>query len=258
MSNKQKIIYYKDELNDDFANTNIERKELGSKFKYIHNNIFFKIFEFIIYYFIAWPLVFVIQKVYSHQKFINKKALKKVKEGYFLYSNHTQCLNDSFIGPLFTWPKKCFIITNPDATSIKGLRIIVQALGAIPLGSTLSENKKMINCIKKRIDENNVIMIYPEAHIWPYYTKIRPFNYQSFKYPVKYNKPIFVLTNCYQKRKFFKRPKIKTFIDGPFYPNVNLNDVEAANELRNITYNIMCNRTSQHSNYEYIKYVKIE
>ena len=258
MASKEKIIYYKDELNDDFANTNIKRKELGSNFKYIHINIFFKIFEFILYYVLACPIVFLIQKVYSHQKFINKKNIKKVKEGYFIYSNHTQCLNDAFIGSIFTWPKKCFIITNPDATSINGLRIIVQALGAIPLGNTFNENKQMINCIRTRINQKKAIMIYPEAHIWPYYTKIRPFNYQSFKYPIKYNKPIFVLTNCYQKRKFFKRPKIKTFIDGPFYPNTSLNELEAAKELRNIAYNIMSDRTSKYSNYEYIKYIKIE
>lgn len=116
----------------------------------------------------------------------------------------------------------------------------------------------MINCIKTRINQKKAIMIYPEAHIWPYYTKIRPFNYQSFKYPIKYNKPIFVLTNCYQKRRFFKRPKIKTFIDSPFYPNTSLNELEAAKELRNIAYNIMSDRTSKYSNYEYIKYIKIE
>ena len=30
MSLKEKVIYYKDELNDDFANNNINRKPLGA------------------------------------------------------------------------------------------------------------------------------------------------------------------------------------------------------------------------------------
>ena len=53
----------------------------------------------------------------------------------------------------------------------------------------------------------------------------------------------FVLTNCYQKRKFSKKPKILTFVDGPFYPNTFLNENEAAKILREIAYNTMCNRS---------------
>ena len=259
MSRKEKVIYYKDELNDDFANNNINRKPLGKKFKYIHTNIFFRFFEFILYYIIAIPLIYILQKFVSHQKFINRKAFKKAKkDGYFIYSNHTQFMNDAYIGPLSSWPKKCYVITNPDATSIKGIRCLVQSLGAIPLGTTMSENKQMINCINKRISQKKAIMIYPEAHIWPFYTKIRPFPYKSFKYPAKLNKPIFVLTNCYQKRKFSKKPKILTFVDGPFYPNTFLNENESAKILREIAYNTMCNRTKEYSTYEYVKYIKIE
>ena len=259
MSRKQRVIYYKDELNDDFANNNIKTKPLGKKFKYIHTNLFFRMFEFTLYYVIASPLIFVLQKVVSHQKFIDKNKIRQVKkDGYFIYSNHTQHMNDAYIGPLSSWPKKSFVIANPDATSIKGIRNIIQALGVIPLGVTMSENKKMLNCIDTRINQKKAIMIYPEAHIWPYYTKIRPFPYQSFKYPVKFNKPIFVLTNCYQKRKLSKKPKIITYVDGPFYPDINLTDTEAAKQLRQIAYNTMCERTRLNSTYEYIKYIKQE
>ena len=256
---KERVIYYKDELNDDFAGNNIKTKPLGKKFKYVHSNIFWKIYEFILYYLIASPLVYLIQKIYTRQKFVNRKAFKKVKkEGYFMYSNHTQYMNDVYIGPLSNWPKKCFIIANPDATSIKGIRAIVQALGVIPLGVSFKEARNMIKCIETRIKENKAIMIYPEAQIWPYYTKIRPFEYMSFKYPCKLNKPIFVLTNCYQKRRFSKRPKVITYVDGPFYPNMELDVNSAAKELRNIAYDTMVKRASEYSTYEYIKYIKKE
>lgn len=197
------------------------------------------------------------QKIYSHQKFVNRKTFKKAKNtGYFIYSNHTQMINDAYIGPLATYPKKCFIITSQETTSIKGIRSIVQALGVIPLGGNLKESRCMLNCINRRIMEENAIMIYPEAHIWPYYTKIRNFPCPSFEYASRLNKPIFILTNCYQKRRFFKKPKIVTYVDGPFYPNPNLNKKEAAMELRNIAYNTMCERVRENSTYEYIKYVR--
>ena len=249
--------YYEDELNDDFANTNIKQKSLGNGFKYVHKNIIWRFFAFIFYYVIASPLVWLIQKIFTRQKFVNKKAFKQAKNtGYFIYSNHTNYMNDAFIGALSNWPKKCYLIANPDATSIKGIRTLVQMLGAIPLGTTVKESIDMFNCVETRIKQNNAIIIYPEAHIWPFYTKIRPFNYQSFKYPAKYNKPIFVLTNCYQKSRFFKTPKVVTFVDGPFYPNLNLNINDAAQDLRNTAYITMSNRVEEYSTFEFIRYIK--
>ena len=69
---------------------------------------------------------------------------------------------------------------------------------------------------------------------------------------------MFVLTNCYQKRKFFKRPQIVTYADGPFYPDPALSPMENAKRLRNIAYETLCSRTKAHSNFEYITYVKAE
>ena len=259
MAVKERVIYYKDEHNDDFAGNNITRKPLGDGFKYIHKNIFFRIFEFVLYYVIAAPLVCLMQKVYSHQRFVNRRALKKAKDsGYFIYSNHTQMINDAYIGPMATFPKKCFVITAQDTTSIRGIRTIVQALGAIPLGGSFSETRQMLNCVDTRIAQHSAIMIYPEAHIWPYYTGIRDFPYQSFEYATRLNKPVYVLTNCYQKRRFFKKPGIVTFVDGPFYPNTELSRKEAAKELRDIAYNTMRARAAEHSTYQYIKYIKEE
>jgi len=257
MESKEKVIRFTDEQNDDFAGTNIKRRALGKGFRYIHKNVFFRVFEFVLYFIVAAPLVYLLQKLYSHQKFVNRGAFKKAKDtGYFIYSNHTQLLNDAYIGPMATYPKKCFIITGPDTTSICGIRAIVQALGAIPLAGNYHEAKEMLACLAERIGQKNAVMIYPEAHIWPYYTKIRKFPYTSFKYATSLGVPIFVLTNCYQKRRFFKKPKILTFVDGPFYPDPALGETEAAKQLHQIAYETMCRRAEEHSTYEYIRYVK--
>ena len=75
---------------------------------------------------------------------------------------------------------------------------IVEMLGAIPVPGNKESMKNFLDAIKKRIENGNSITIYPEAHIWPYYTKIRPFKEVSFKYPVELNVPAFCMTNTYQ------------------------------------------------------------
>lgn len=255
----ENVIYYTDELNDDFSGLSIHEKPLGERYQYVHTNWFFKIFEFLFYYGVMIPVVYMLEKVFCHQKFANRHVLKQAKkEGCFLIGNHTQVQSDSYVGPLATFPKKCFIVSHPQVLSVPFLCLGMQAYGVIPLGSTLDEKKAFLQCLEKRVQDGHAVMIYPEAHVWPFYTKIRPFDEQCFWYPVTMQKPMYVLTNCYQKRRFFKRPQIVTYVDGPFYPNENLSRKEAAKELRDIAYNTMCKRVSEHTTCEYIRYVKAE
>ena len=100
-------------------------------------------------------------------------------------------------------------------------------------------------------------MIYPEAHIWPFYTKIRNFPDSSFKYPVEYGTPVFCFTNVYKKRKFFKTPQMVTYIDGPFFADSSLSPRENRSFLRNMVFKAMCER-SKLNEVEMIKYLKME
>ena len=259
MATKQRVIYYKDELNDDFSGLKVHAKPLGEKYQYIRTGKIFRAFEFVFYYGVMIPVVYMLQKVICHQKFANRSVLKQAKkDGCFIVSNHTQVQSDSYIGPLATFPKKCFIISHPDVLSIPGLRLGMQAYGVIPLGSNLKEKRDFLQCVETRLKAGNSVIVYPEAHVWPYYTKIRSFDYQPFWYLSRMKKPMFVLTNCYQKRRFFPKPQIVTYADGPFYPNPALNEIDAAKELRDIAYETMCRRTQAHTTCEYIKYIRKE
>ena len=63
------------------------------------------------------------------------------------------------------------------------------------------------------------------------------------------------MTNTYKKRKLFKRPRIVSYIDGPFYPDESLPKREQAEELRNRIYDKMKERSNL-SDCEYIRYLK--
>ena len=77
------------------------------------------------------------------------------------------------------------------------------------------------------------------------------------KYPVELDAPSFAMTTTYHKRRFGKKPRTVTYLDGPFYPNADLPARERAKELRDRIYEAMLRR-SKESDCEYIRYVKKE
>lgn len=252
----EKIIYYENELNDDFSNDGITPKVIDENYVYIHKSFFKKFTRFFWYRIIATPVAFLFTKIVFAHKIENKKVLKDFKnKGYFFYGNHTQKAGDAFMPSMINFPKDDYVIVHPNNVSIPVLGMITPSLGAIPLPDSLKAYKNFLSAVEYRIKQNKAIVIYPEAHIWPYYTKIRPFKDSSFHYPIKYGVPAFCFTNTYQKRRFFKRPKIVTYVDGPFYPNKELSLSEQKKDLRDRVYNCMVER-SKKTNVEVIKYIK--
>ncbi len=239
---QSKVRYYSDELNDDFAGTSINTCEVTSDFTFVNRNILWQICEFIVYRLIVTPLVFLFGKVAYGLKIKNRKALKALKKtGYFLYGNHTQGVMDAFTPSLCTFPQKAHIVVNPDAVSIKGIRQLVLMLGGMPLPTDLKGYKPFRQALETRIKQKRVVTIYPEAHIWPYYTGIRPFKATSFSYPVAMNVPCVAFTTTYRQRKIFKNayPKITVTLSEPFYPDMSLPEKEARQKLRDEVYAFM-------------------
>lgn len=248
---KSKTFYYSS-LSDDFGCTeNVKKITVDEKYKY--NPL--RAWSFFWYYIVAKPLAWLITKLLYHYKVVNKKAIKEVKgKPCIIYGNHTNFIADCFICNELRH-KKNNIITKRDAVSIKGIKSLVRALGAIPLGDTLKAQKNFMKTIKERLGRGESITIYPEQHIWPYYTKVRPFNDVAMQYSISNDVASYALTTCYQKRKFGNKPKIVAFLDGPFYPDKSLNPKERRIKLTNEIYDIMVKRTKENSTYSIHKYI---
>lgn len=252
---KENIVYYDDELNDELFGSKIEAEKIDGKYKYIHKNPFWNIGAFVLYRIIATPICKIYTKLKFNMKIENREVIKKAKDkGIFIYSNHTQEFLDVITPSLVAFPKRTYVVASPVNVSLKGTRTAVKMLGALPIPGDFEASKNFLQTLEKYINKKRAISIYPEAHVWPYYTKIRNFKETSFKYPVKMNVPSFAATTTYQKRKNGKI-QITVYVDGPFYPNENLSQKEAAHELRDKIYNTMVER-SKKSNIEVIKYVK--
>lgn len=248
---KQDTKFY-DSYTEDFVTSSNQNWEVKDNYKWLNNNIFYKIISTILY-FLAYIIALIYCKLMLRVSFINKKVLKKYK-GYYLFSNHTQMIGDAFNPLLLNFPKKNYVVVSSANLGIPFLGKILPFVGALPIPKKIHEKEALFNAMHTLV-QNHAITIYPEAHLWPYYTKIRPLPVSSFRFPVKDNVPAFTMTTTYQKRKFGKRPKITIYIDGPFYPEPCQTQRDSAATLRDKVYNQMVLR-SKNSTYEYIKYEK--
>ncbi len=253
---KEKIIYFSDELNDEFAGDSIKPRPIDKNYKYGGSSPGWKIAHFFWYKIVAWPVAKFFMITKFHHKIVGREKIKSVgKSAFFIYGNHTNNIPDALIPTFVSKPRDTFVIVNANNVSMPVLGQITPYLGALPLPDNFDAMKNFMAVLKLRVGEGRSIMIYPEAHIWPYYTKIRPFTDLSFKYPVDFRTPVFCLTNTYQKYKKGVTPQIVTYVDGPFYADENLSGKEKRKALRDMVYNAMCERAKM-NNIEVIKYIR--
>lgn len=250
---KQKV-YYKDETTE-LGNFNITPKKIDGNYKYIHKNPFYRMFAWFIYYIFARVVVWFYVK-FKRIKIVNKKALKKCKTGCFIYGNHTSQFVDGFHPTYTCAPKKPHLICNADNVSMPFVGKLTPMWGALPLPDTIEATRNFSAALENALKHKNPIVIYPEAHLWPFYTGIRPFSDKSFRYPVKYGTPIFTFTTTYQCKKVGKPPRITIFVDGPFYADKNLTPPEQRKQLSDWAYATMMER-AKNSNYQFLEYVKV-
>ena len=251
---KENKVYYYKSFEDDFVVSKKQEYKLPDNYKWIHYNIFYKMFSSILYR-IAKLCGFIYCKFFLHVKIENKELLKKYKnQGYFIYGNHTQAIGDVFIPAILT-KKRIYTIASPANIGVSGIGPFLPMIGILPIPEDFGKMKCLLKAVKLRINQNNAVIIYPEAHVWPYYTKVRPYKSTAFKFPVENESISFCMTTTYYKRKHGKKPGIKVYIDGPFEVDSGLSKQENADKLYKEVYECMVER-SKNSNLEYINYVR--
>ena len=256
----KRVIYYRDAENEDYAGTNIDTKTVGADFPFAPCGVLWKAIAFLAYYVIAIPLVFFYCYVICGFRVKNRKAIRKIrKSGFFLYANHSH-FTDAFLAPIVAFPKRAYVIVGPDTVSIKGLRNIVQMLGAIPIPQGLKGMPSFLDAVRLRTEEKCCVSVFPEAHMWNYCTFLRPLKSGSFRYPVHLGVPSVAVAVTYQRRKlgFIKQPKRTVFLSDPFYPDDTLSAKEAQRKLQADVEAFLKDKLDTYSEYRYFDYRKVD
>lgn len=257
MENRQ-VIFYEDELKDEFSTFTTTPRAIDASYNYDDSSFGKQLKRFFVYRIVMFPYAYLYSKLVFHRKIVGKELLKPYRrQGIFMFGNHTQPLGDALLQAVNTYPRLNYVIVHPNNLDVPVFGKMVPALGGLPIPDGVSAYKNFRNAIEERIKRGCPVVIYPEAHIWPYYTHIRPFLETSFAYPVQMKAPTFCFVNTYQKMGRRKKPRMVTYIQGPFMADDNLSPKEQRHQLRDMVYNAMV-KLSEHSDVEYIKYIKKE
>ena len=249
----KKIIYYSDQK-DDVVFSKKQDYKLPEDYKWDNESFAFRTISrllyplFVLFAFFYCPLIL-------RERVIGKEKLPK-GGGYFIYSNHTQPVGDAFTPSWILRGKRVVIPASAANLGIPVLGRLLPYLGALPVPAARSSLKQMSEfrrAIEKRVQRGDIAVIYPEAHVWPYYTEIRGFDSAAFTYPVSLKTPVYAMTSTYQKSGKREKPTITIYIDGPFYPGTDAGKRTQKEDLMKQVRETMLER-SKESTYVYYQY----
>ena len=157
--------------------------------------------------------------------------------------------------------KRVNIVGYTDSLTVPVLKNVVKQLGflPLPLGQDPENKAALIEAMRYYVHKKHqIVLIYPEAHIWPYYTKIRNFKVQTMKYPAIINAPVLPIVTTWRKVWWSKHPKQTVKIGTVIMPNAELTQEENIDYLYNETLSQMRALSESEKQFEYIKYIKVE
>lgn len=195
-----------------------------------------------------------------HARFVGREKLLTIPrgKGFFVYGNHTQELGDPMIAIALGLPpvgRRVSALCSPANLGIPLLGPLLPYIGAIPIAPGREGMLHTEQAISWCTEHARPVVIFPEAHVWPWYTEIRPFTSSSFHYPVKERLPVFSMTVTYGKNRFGHRPKTTIYIDGPWFPDAALTEKEQKTQLWKSVRQTMLQR-AENSTYSYVEYIE--
>lgn len=241
MKDKDRIIFYSDEVNDDYGEKHVRNDVYNGKKKVVvERKGFYKFLSDFLFAIIKFLVRF--YSIVAGVKWIGRKNVKKLgrNKGYFIYANHAGEL-DAALAYLISKGQRTNTIGYSDALSNPVTKFVIPICGFIPLPTDIHDMPRLTHAIEYYINDlKQVVVIYPEAHIWPFYTGVRNFKRQSFRYPVDLNAPVLPVFFAKRKRKglwkMFKKPRTTVIIGEPLYPDNDIKRPDAIQKLGEQTY----------------------
>lgn len=234
MNNIENDNKFQEDLEKPIDNFNRSKKiNIDKNYNFIPKNIFFKFASFLLYL-IAYPILYIISKLFFGLKINGRKNLKDVKGAKITISNHIHILDVSFVS-FANFPTPLYFPTIKSNLEIPFISILVKLFRGLPIPNTFEGRRLFYNVIKELLKKNKSIHFYPEASLIPYNETIRKFKDGAFDFACSSNVPIIPIVYTFRKPKYImkylkKKKYITLNILPPIYPKSN--DKKYVEELR--------------------------
>lgn len=208
---------------------------MNKKGDLLHHSIIYKILSSLLYL-IAYPILFLLTKIWMGLKIEGRENLNKVGDEYITVANHINMIDCAMI-TLSIFPRIPYFLTLQSNLEIPIIKYLVMLFRGIPIPRTLKGKEKMVNTIDGLLKRGEVVGIYPEGHLMPYYDGIREFKNGAFNFAVKNQVPILPIVFTFREpegilKKFKKKPFITLTILEPEYPKAEISKANVE-ELKN-------------------------
>lgn len=254
----KKVVIWDDEFHNEFVENNLDHPPVKENYVFHRENKFTSFFSNVVYFFLLKP-VLSLYLYLSGTRVIGRNNLKAVKDiGCYLYSNYVS-FNDTYkIQALVVQNKRVDVIGYSDISKkkIKGKLAANFGYIPLPLKEDLVNTEKMVKSLDYRVMNKHDILIFPEAHMWPYYTHIRDFKWGSFAYPTRTMSPIVPIVTVFRSVWYSKKPKETIIIGKPIYPKMGFNAHQNKMFLYQECLNAMRKISDSYNQPEYIQYIK--
>ncbi|MGN1259309.1 MAG: lysophospholipid acyltransferase family protein [Christensenellales bacterium] len=217
-------------------------KKVDGNYKYIHNNFFYRIGHCLIRC-VLWLLRTPVAFFGMGLKVKGREKIKGINNAVAIV-NHVHPLD--CVAGMCALNKRHLYVTIGDFNNFDNpLGDLLRSWGTLPLTSNLDAQKnfwKAGSMLLKR--KKTFVMFYPEASLWLYYEKVRPFMNGAFHMAVKNNVPIvpmfiyFKKTGKFDKDGIEKRKATIEILD-PIYADPNATSKDNIVYLREASYNAL-------------------
>ena len=262
IDSKNRIVYIPSSPDEDVFHNATRKKQLFVDENYNYQKSWLvRVCQWFLYYFIAKPLFYIYGKLYLGIKVKGKKNLKGIKTGAITVSNHVHYLDFSIATTFIGRWKRSHVISNRENFDVPVAGRLISAYGVMPLPDTPKATINFYKQISVYLKKKRFIHIFPEATMWPYYNKLRPFKSGAFHFAIANNVPVIPYVILFRKSKGVgkivrKRPKITVVICKPIYANFDLDKKEQIADLCEQTHSIMQQVLDKNQSYDYFLYVK--
>jgi 1-acyl-sn-glycerol-3-phosphate acyltransferase len=202
--------------------------------------------KFLLYYFLAAPVLTLFHWAFFGLKVKNKGALKKIrKTGAVTICNHVHYL-DSSICALSLFPRKPMIVSLPSNFDLKVAGFFVEMLGAVPIPQTQHETQAFMYTVSRALRQGRLVHLFPEGDRIQYGTELREFKRGAFYLAVDAQIPIVPMKIVYREpsglhKIFKKRPCLTLVLGDPIYPNNYMLKNEAITDILKRAEDVMNN-----------------